>query len=235
MNLGDLRLAVRTQLDLDESDLPNTLLDLYLQDGFDRIVALENRWPFYESTWAVASDNEGLVSIPVDAIEVDAVVGDAGPLKPIDQRYADDFFVQSPVSGLRPLFYTRSTTMLQLWPKPTTAQVLRLRGYRRSGDWVASGAAGVVDADRRLHYPIVHYACSMAMAQQEDEVLEATYLNRFRESASIARESVMRPWSAEPRILNSSRYTRKREPTLILDLPDTIIDEFDGTIEGGTP
>ena len=56
-----------------------------------------------------------------------------------------------------------------------------------------------VDADARLHLPICWYACSLGYAQQEDEVLEATYLNRFREAATIAHDSVMRPWSGQPK------------------------------------
>lgn len=236
MNLGDLRFAVRTQLDLDETDLPNALLDLYLQEGFDRIVALENRWPSYEATWAVTSDANGLILMPADALEIDTVIGPYGPLKPITQREADSYFGQAVATGAQPLYFTRSATGIQVWPMQTTALAGLLRGYRRPGDWRAGGAGAAVDADSRLHYPIVHYACSLAMAQQEDEVLEVTYLNRFRESVSIAREAVMRPWAGEPMILNGNQSLGyRREPRLHIDLPNTIIEEFDGTVEGGTP
>ena len=48
MNLEGIRLAVRTQLDLDETDLPDLLLDLYVQEGYDRMIDMEARWPFFE-------------------------------------------------------------------------------------------------------------------------------------------------------------------------------------------
>ena len=57
------------------------------------------------------------------------------------------------------------------------------------------GASAEVDADIRLHLPIVWYACSLGYAQQEDEVLEATYMNRYHEAVQIAHDSVMRPWT----------------------------------------
>ena len=54
MNLQELRDYVRTQLDVDEEELPNPLLDAYFSEGFERTIALEVRWPFYETRWDVA-------------------------------------------------------------------------------------------------------------------------------------------------------------------------------------
>ena len=41
MNLQGMRDYVRAQLDLDDTDLPDVLLDGYIQEGYDRVLALE--------------------------------------------------------------------------------------------------------------------------------------------------------------------------------------------------
>ena len=47
--LNELRAYVRDITDLeDEVDIPTTLIDLYVRDGFERILNLERRWPFLE-------------------------------------------------------------------------------------------------------------------------------------------------------------------------------------------
>ena len=88
-------------------------------------------------------------------------------------------------------------------------QVMYAHGFRKPSDWIAGGASSDVDADERLHLPIAWYACSVGYAQQEDEVLEVTYQNRFRESVSIVQAAIMRPWTGGPKILNGVPYASR--------------------------
>jgi hypothetical protein len=64
----NIRDNVRTQLDLDEDDLPNALVDLYIDEAFERTIALENRWPFYESSW------DATVPADTESVELDVTV-----------------------------------------------------------------------------------------------------------------------------------------------------------------
>jgi hypothetical protein len=48
----------------------------------------------------------------------------------------------------------------------------------------------------------------LGYAQQEDEVLEATYLNRFKETVGQARDSIMRVWSGQPRQMSYTSFPR---------------------------
>ena len=73
-------------------------------------------------------------------------------------------------------------------------------GFRTPADWIAQGASGEVDADVRLHLPIVWYACSLGYAQQEDEVLGADLPEPVPGVGSaIARDVVMRVWTGQPK------------------------------------
>ena len=49
-----LRAYVRNQLEVDDEELPDVLLNIYLQDAFDRTMALDNRWPRNETTWPLS-------------------------------------------------------------------------------------------------------------------------------------------------------------------------------------
>ena len=49
MDVQTLRNYVRNHLEVDDEELPDTLLNIYLQDAFERTVALDNRWPRNET------------------------------------------------------------------------------------------------------------------------------------------------------------------------------------------
>jgi hypothetical protein len=83
---------------------------------------------------------------------------------------------------------------------------MRAQGFRMGADWVAAGAGSECDADPQLHIPICWYAASLGYAQQEDEVLEQTYLNRFKESSALARDAIMRGWSGQPKQVSWTTY-----------------------------
>lgn len=217
MNLDEIRIAVRTQLDVDEEELPNALIDLYARDASDHIAALETRWPGYEVMWSVPTvANEATVALPADSREVDSVVlPNVTRLIYIDSRYAEEMLTSyGGSSASTPKFWSRFGQSLYLWPNPDKVYDLSLRGYRATSDWVAEGASGVPDFDPRLHLSIVWFACSLAYAQQEDEVLEATYMARYRETAQLVHQAIMRAWSGQPKVLNRYRYAGERAPSV---------------------
>jgi hypothetical protein len=46
-----IRQFVRDITDLDTADLPDSLLNMYIRDGYYRILDLEKRWKFLEETF----------------------------------------------------------------------------------------------------------------------------------------------------------------------------------------
>lgn len=239
MNLQSIRDMVRSQMDLDETDLPDPLLDNYVRDAFNRIVGLETRWPFYEWVWDVTAPSAGYFNMPVDAREVTSVMSAQGRIAHIDSRHAENLFGVAGGGASQPTYWSQLGNSIQLWPQPIGAALpLRLRGWRKPADWVATGASAEVDADERLHLPLVWYCCSAGYAQQEDEVLEGTYLSRFNDSVMQARMSVMRPWSGTPKIVNGySGWNRLPSSifTLSATSPGTPGSPNDGNLNGGTP
>lgn len=206
MNLQQLRDEIRVQLDMDEDELPNSLLDSYVQEGFTRTIAMESRWPFYEATWPLASIGDTFLDIPVEvntqqiASLIDGVTGIR--LMQIAPELAEDNFV-SGATPTQPCYYTIWGNQITLWPHYSgDVRDFTLRGYRYPKDWVNGGAGSEVDADPRLHKLLVHYAISLAYAQQEDEVLEGTYMQRWQASYLAAHNAICSPRHHRPLIMN---------------------------------
>lgn len=234
MNLQQLRDAVRNQLDLDDNDLPNATLDLYIQDGYNEAIDYEVRWPFFEIEWEVtALANASGVTIPVEAREITAVKGPYGPVNRLDQQEAEIYFGTAPPYAC-PQYWSRVGRTMNLWPRPDADFEITLRGFRAPADWIAGGAGAEVDADSRLHLPIIYYACSLAYEQQEDEVLSVLYMNRYRMRIERAHASIMEPWESSPRILGGNALLPKRGYPIAYAVPGPA-EEEDGGVDGGSP
>jgi hypothetical protein len=198
-----MRDLVRVQLDVDEEDLPNVLLDTYLQTGYDLAIGLEHRWPFFEATWpiTVAADAAGRATLPTGVRVIEMLFGPDGQLlRPLTVRQATMTYPPGGSANVgSPAYWTEYGGQLIVMPTPSSDFALTALGYRAQTDWISLGAGSECDCDQRLHIPICWYACSLAYAQQEDEVLEVTYLNRYKETVSAARDAIMRAWTGAPK------------------------------------
>jgi len=203
-----MRDLVRAQLDLDDTDLPDALLDAYIQEGYDRTLELEQRWPFFESQWDVQFAADGTGTMPIDTAHIELVVTADGRILPrVQGRWAMTNFPPGGSTTGNPLYWTRLNRSLYVLPAPGAITTVRLIGFRMGADWVnLVGASGACDCDRRLHIPICWYAASLGYAQQEDEVLEQRYLDRFHESVSLARDAIMRPNPSQPKQVAYTLY-----------------------------
>jgi len=203
-----MRDMVRTQLDLDDVDLPDELLDNFLQDGYDRAIELEDRWPFFETMWSIPVLADGSTFLmPDDARRIEMLMGEDGRLlRRISPRLAMMSFPVGKTPTGTPTYWSRLNRNIFVYPKPGTDVTYSAIGYRQGDGWQGEGAGAECDCDRRLHLPIVWYACSLGYAQQEDEVLEATYMKRFMEGAAVARDIIMRPNQALPHQVGYTHY-----------------------------
>lgn len=210
MNQTELTAYVWAQTDTTEYDLPATTIANYIDEAFARTVAAENRWPTYEKTWtAIVRDGEAWWDLEPD-VNPPAIVAvtsdDQGyKLLQITEEEADLKYgtkLYSP--GAQPVCYSLWGGRLNLWPKvqadgDTTYSV---RGYRKPLSTYAPD--GQIDADPRLHRPLAHYAVALAYAQQEDEVLEATYMQRWQRDVEMARKAIMEAAKNRPVIMHGN-------------------------------
>lgn len=209
MDVQALRDFVRLQLDVDEEELPDTLLNLYLQEAFDRTMAFSNRWPRNETAWAL-SMAIGETNIPVppelNLPSMVSVVSTSSPgivLSTINHENAEQMFISDAIVPTgTPGFISVWAGHFYLWPRPDTSTVeynIAIRGYRQPV-W-ANGASDIPDLDERLHMTLAWFAIALAYAQQEDEVLEGIYMARWERDLAQQMKSIMEPVMNRPLIM----------------------------------
>ena len=217
MTAQGLRDVVRDITDLDATDLPDGLLNLYIRDGYYRILDTGERWSFLEKSFTFNTVSEQraypVANFTADPIsEVISIVDPTGVgyrLDMIGHDEAEATYVGSyDISG-DPLFYTVWEGNIHLYPKPNNVRTLNVRAYREPTDWITS--AGNVDASPNLHFPLAYYACSRVYQRLEDTVMADTYKRAFDEGVALARASIMRPTSHAHMVLNAGRT--KGRPT----------------------
>ena len=180
-----MRTYVRNHLEVDDEELPDTLLNVYLEDAYGRTLAADNRWPKAEETWTLTKiAGEDSVAMPADCLlpSIMSVVDTSRGIRlaQMNHENAEDMFLSpdSVAFGV-PIYYSLWKRTLYLWPRVETQEevVLSMRGYRQPV-W-SNVASAVPDIDPSLHIALCYFAMSLAMAAQEDEILEGVYLSRW--------------------------------------------------------
>lgn len=220
MILQEIRDAVLAQLDMDTEELPNETLDLFIQDGYNRMIQMEQRWPFFQERWTldaaadtVAYDRDPTIASIVSIYDLTGRYR----LNHIDHGIAEDAYGDGSDTSGTPAYWSEWGGQIYLWPTPTDVRSYQIRGYRKPTDWV--GAEGEVDADERLHIALVYFACALAYAQQEDEVLEGSYLQRFFQTVEMAREDVMRNSQQWRPVIMSGGVRPPAYTQIVIDVP----------------
>lgn len=217
MNLQELRDAVRAQLDTDEDELPNTLVNLFLNDAYARTIQMEERWPFFESSWSlssVADTSAYTLDTTISALVQVLDTASDFVLAQLDHAVATRAYGDGSASSGVPTYWSEWAGSIYLWPRPNTVRTYSLIGYRKPTDWIAAGASSEVDADSRLHLPLYYYAVSLVYAQQEDDILEAMYMNRYVQSVARARDDIMRVPQHRPIVMSRGRPHVSMMPVL---------------------
>ena len=205
MNLSEIRSRVREIVDLDSTDVSDTLLTMYIKDGYERIIALERRWPFFQKTYTMTT-TAGQREYPISLIgsgdlrEVTSLVDTSAVGRRIELISYDDaeqIWIGSFDQAQRPLYFSLWQDKVHLWPKPDSSYPLTVRGYRKPTDWTASDSAEV-DADERLHQALVYYGAAQVYQLQEDVELATFYRRTFDEAVRLAAADIMRPPSQRP-------------------------------------
>jgi hypothetical protein len=202
VNLQGLRDYIRMQLDMDDEELPNGMLDSYLGEAFIRMMSMENRWPSLEARWTAAQVGTNPdIALPPDCDPAglfSVIDADSGMrLVQVSNEQAEDNFSQI-ATTTTPVYYTIWGGVLRLRPDPGVDRQLQLRGYRYPREWISEGAGAEPDCDPRLHILLAHFAIALSYAQQEDEVLEDTYMKRFMAGFSAARNAICNPRHNRP-------------------------------------
>lgn len=215
MTAAQLRSTIRSITDLDADDVSDALLDLYIRDGYYRILDAEKRWPWLEFTFSFNTrvgvrsyTLADITSEPVSQIVSIVDSRDTGErLDMVGYDEAERIYIGAYDVPNDPLYYAVWAGQVHLYPKPNAVVELVARGYREPFDWQTEN--GDVDAAPSLHFPLVYYAVSRVYQQLEDPTMANVYKQAFDEGVSLAISNIQTPTSHHALVL-SGRKTGRR-------------------------
>jgi len=211
VNLAEVRTMVRDISDLDTVDLPNSLLDTFVKEAFQRIIALERRWPFYQETYTlntVASQRPYTISAIGDIREIISIVettASGNRFTEIAYDEAEDVWLGNTDVPGRPYFWAVWDGQIHLYPKPDVVYPLTIRAYRNPSYTWLSNTATEIDMDNWFHILLAYYALSRVYQRQEDNEMAVMYQRSFEEGVAMARRDLMKPRSHRPLLLSGGR------------------------------
>jgi hypothetical protein len=147
VNLADVRTMVRDISDLDTVDLPNALLDTFVKEAFQRIVALERRWPFFQETYTmntIVDQRPYSIAGIGDIREIISIVettASGNRFTEIAYDDAEDIWLGNTDVAGRPYFWAVWDAQIHLYPKPDAVYPLTVRAYRNpTYTWLSNTA-----------------------------------------------------------------------------------------------
>ena len=211
ITLTQLRTQVRNMVDLDETDLPDSVVDQFAREGFQRIYSLERRWPYLQETYTfntVANQREYTIATIGDIREIISVVdtstsGARLTLIPYDN--AEEIWLGNTDVPSRPYFFSFWDKKLQLWAKPDAIYPITVRAYRNPLYTWLSDATLTIDLDEWFHALLPYFVIARVYQRQEDSDLSAMYMRSFEEGVGLARRDLMKASSAQPVIMSAGR------------------------------
>ena len=218
ITLTTLRSQVRDMADLDETDLSNAVIDQFAREGFQRIYALERRWPILQETYTfntVANQREYTVSTIGDIREIISVVDTStqgARLSLIDYNDAESIWLGNLDVASRPYFYSFWDKKLQLWAKPDIVYSMTVRAFRNPVYTWLSNITENIDLDEWFHAILPYFVLARVYQRQEDSDLANMYMKSFEEGVAFARRDLMKASSAQPVVMSGGRQypTMKR-------------------------
>lgn len=224
LDLDAIRSFVLTSLDTDTDEIPFSLLDIYISEGFDRIVEASTQWSFYaqEATLTTVagqqaynfggSDTERDDAFAYAALNILDVRGATFSCRPLAHAAVRAAMRTTSPSSARPWGFSEFGDSLYLWPIPDSAYTITIAYYRKPIDWVALGSGSEPDCPDEFHEVIAYHALSRGFAMQADPDMASFYSTLFDQRVKTLKSRYATPRTSGPFIqnggLNIDPYTR---------------------------
>jgi hypothetical protein len=202
--------------DLDSTDLSDAVIDQFAREGFQRIYALERRWPILQESYSfstVAEQREYAISTIGDIREIISVVDTStqgARLTLIDYNAAEEIWLGNLDVSSRPYFYSFWNKKIQLWAKPDIVYPMTVRAFRNPVYTWLDDTEEEIDLDEWFHAILPYFVLARVYQRQEDSELASMYLRSFDEGVAFARRDLMKASSAQPVVMSGG----KQYPTM---------------------
>jgi len=220
MTLQQMRDQVRSVVDIDATDISDTVLDNMIGQGFDTIVYSEKRWPFFETSttfntvggtkkYTLATIAGAPDAITQGIREIMSLRNDDHVLEFIGNDNADFIYPLNVTTSGQPWEWSFWNDTVCMYPTPDGAATIHARIMRNPTDFgVGSASGSSPDLPAPFHPILVTYAIAKAYLQQEDPVMAQQYLLQFQTDLdNIGRRYADVP-APQPMVANSRIATR---------------------------
>jgi hypothetical protein len=212
LTLSDIRSRAREVAEVSSADVSDALMDLFIRDGYNRIIDLERRWPFLEVSFTmntVANQTAYTIDDYTDHTirEVVSIVDpDHVRLDFVSYEIAEETFVTNDAPSGRPMFASHWADQIHLFPTPKEVYTLNVRAYREPTDWITAGTAP--DGVEAFDLALIDYAVSRSYKMQEAFQPAQEFERSFNDTVAFARRDVMKADSYAPVQLSSGGHVK---------------------------
>lgn len=210
--LADIRSRAREVAEVSSADVSDTLMDLFIRDGYNRIIDLERRWPFLEVSFdmTTVADQQAYTINDFTSDQIREVVSIVDPdhvrLDFISYEIAEETFKTNDGSTGRPIFASHWADQIHLFPTPKAVYTLNVRAYREPADWIT--ANGSPDGVESFDLALVDYAVARSYKMQEAFQPAQEFERAFNDTVAFARRDVMKADSYAPVQLSSGGHVK---------------------------
>tara|TARA_R100000152_G_C6781373_1_gene215740 strand:- start:5302 stop:6015 length:714 start_codon:yes stop_codon:yes gene_type:complete len=217
MTIKQMRDQIRSVIDIDSTDISDTVLNNILGQGFDTIAYSEKRWSFYE-TLTTFTTTQGTKDYTLDTIgasvtqgirEIIAMRTDDHILEYIGNDLADFEYPLDSIPSGEPWEWSFWNDTVRFYPSPDGAYTVHVRAIRNATSFgVGTTDATEPDIPAPFHAVLTTYGLSKAYLQQEDPLMAGQYMQQFQvELDNVARRYADMP-APQPIVANSRSSSR---------------------------
>lgn len=230
LTLAQMRTFVGELSDLDigfdeNDDISTDLVNGFVKEGFQKVVALSTRWPYYQttytftttanqraySTFAQFQPSSGTPKSITDISQITAVVnngpsagnnGQGNALIYLDQARCESIWVGSQDQADIPAYFSIWANQLNLWPKPNDVYAITLRGFRNPLLTWMQDENIAIDISPQLQLPLVNYVMARIFQFQEDPEMANEYMRSFERGIAVIQGNLTAPSSNRQLIMS---------------------------------
>lgn len=232
MTFADMAGFVRTQADADSTDAPDDMLTVHARIAYHDILSRKSGWDHLEVKYTlltVASQAEYAFTSLSGGTDMERVYSIASSdalrrrLTFVTRQDAEQLFGFTDQEVTIPAAYTVYNDKIVLFPTPSGAVTLNVRGFRQAAAW-PNGSASEPDLPKEFHEAIAWYMLSGYYMAQEDAQMAGMYLNEYQMMVEriLAGQSNLHQ-SPRPRIMGGQNVGALRR---------TFSDRIAGMLEG---
>jgi len=236
-----IRTYIRAFIDVDSTDIPDSLCDAWTATGWDDLVGAAVNWPFYEigenslgskggqsagtpyqietvvgeQIYALPSVTVQGQGVTVDPHHIVAVQGPHWELLYDGQTLLEETFTPAFIVSSEPERYSYwGTTGIVVWPIPNAVLTLNVRAYRDPLDWVSLGSGGTIDAPNDFFTVLENYVLAQGWAQQTDLQQASFWMQQYQAGKTRLQKKYLRSTFTEGLVLNGGGVSRDLPPRM---------------------